>query len=123
MKDTNDSKNLAYLGIGEVLFFKDYNTEYVITNILDETDRYSVYLDRDVEEQYYKNDIIVFKDRKYELQASSNIINDSTTNTLSPFKFKFIQNFDSKDYAMNHEMGKSSNYTLVNNNTTTFIDL
>lgn len=82
-----------------------------------------VYLDRDVEDQYYKNDILVFKDIKYELQESSNILNDSTTNELSPFKFKFINNFNSKNYVMHHGLGQSSNYTLLNNNNTTFVDL
>jgi hypothetical protein len=119
----NDTKNLAYLKIGESIWLKDYNTFYTITTVQDAVDTITIYVDRDLEEEYFQNDIIVFNEKKYELQSNSNILNDSTTNTLSPFKFKFINEFDSKTWFMANNIGKSNNFTLVNNDFTNILDL
>jgi len=92
----NDLKNLAFLNVGEILYFKDYDVEYNIFSITELVNSYEVYLDRNLDEPYFKNDIILFRNLKYELQANSNILNDSTASTLSPFKIKFIETFDAK---------------------------
>jgi hypothetical protein len=119
----NASKDLAYLETGNIILFNDYDDEYTIQSIVDESTTYVVYLDRDITENYYKNDLIIFKNDKYELQINSNILTDSTTNTLSPFKFKFIDTFDSKNWYMTDSLGKSGTYTLVNGTYDQIVDL
>ena len=122
-KSLHDSKNLNYLSIGESILFKDYNTEYTINNIVDNTLTYSIYLDRDLEEDYIKNDILIFNNSKYELQLNSNLLNDSTVNDLSPFKFKFINLGATKNYYLTDTIGSVDNFTLINNNYDDFVDL
>jgi len=93
----NAEKDLAYLETGKVILFKDYNEEYTIQTVDDNPTTYTVHLDRDIDQDYYKNDLLLFKNDKYELQINSNILTDSTINDLSPFKFKFIDTFDTKN--------------------------
>lgn len=119
----NASKDIAYLEAGKTIVFKDYNDEYTIQSVTDNPTSYAVYLDRDVDQEYYKNDLIIFNNNKYELQSNSNILTDSTINDLSPFKFKFINSFDAKNWYMLDSLGKEDDYTLTNNVYDQIVDL
>lgn len=122
-KSLNETKDLNYLESGVTIYFKDYDTEYTIQNVVETTQLYTLTLDRDLEENYYKNDLVIFNNLKYELQSKSNILTDSTVNDLSPFKFKFINTYNSKSWYMNESLGKANAYTLINNNYTDIVDL
>lgn len=119
----NDDKNISYIAIGETITFKDYNTTYTIASVIENSTNYDLYLDRNLDELYYQNDIIVFANLKYEVQSTSNILNDSTISALSPFKFKFINTFNSKTQFMTESLGKSEDYTLINGNYTDIVDI
>lgn len=119
----NDTKDLAYLESGKQILFKDYDNEYTIQTVQENDTSYTVYLDRDVDQEYSKNDLIIFNNSKYELQSNSNILTDSTINNLSPFKFKFIDSFNSKNQYMLDSLGKDDTFTLVNNIYNDIVDL
>jgi hypothetical protein len=119
----NLEKDLLYLEIGQSILFKDYNKEYIINNVVELSNLYTVYLTTDISEDYFKNDLIIFNNVKYEIRENSNILNDSSVNSFSPFKFKFIDTFNSKNYVISDSIGKTSDYILVNNVYNQFVDL
>lgn len=105
----NDLKNLTKLKNGTVLYFPDYNDEYVVQSLSYTGTTYTVIVDRVFDRDYYVHDIVVLKTDKYIDIADSNIVNDGL-NTKSPFKFKFIDitNTNSKSYKLESDTGQSS---------------
>jgi hypothetical protein len=120
----NEMKNLNYISVGESILFKDYGDKYTIISTGETSNTISIFLDRNFDNLYFKNDLIIFNEIKYELQSESNILNDSTDNTFSPFKMKFIQPpFDQKNYTFGPNMGKANDFVLVNNVFDDMVDL
>ena len=120
----NEMKNLNYISVGESILFKDYGDKYTIISTGETANTISIYLDRNFDNLYFKNDLIIFNEIKYELQSESNILNDSTDNTFSPFKMKFIQKpFNQKNYIFAPNMGKANDFVLVNDVFDDMVDL